>query len=110
MELGKQVIGLNPDALTFLQKYSWPYNLKQLQKILRELIFLTDSSYISAHDTSMILQRESPHITNLTDTAPKFNLDLSKTLHEITHDIVHIVLTEENMNLSLIHISEPTRH
>ena len=98
-ELGKQIIGLEPDALSLFQNFHWPNNLKQLQRILRELMFLSDSSYISANDAAQILYREHPKSFSAQSAAAS-PVDLSKTLDEISYDIIRMVLEQENMNQS----------
>lgn len=46
MELGKQIIGFEPQALSQLLQYEWPNNYTQFKQVLYELATLTDSAYI----------------------------------------------------------------
>lgn len=46
MELGKQIIGFDPQAIQLLLQYEWPNNYTQFKQVLYELATLTDSAYI----------------------------------------------------------------
>ena len=44
--LGKQIIGLAPNAMDQLIHYSWPDNFTEFKAVLSELAALASSSYI----------------------------------------------------------------
>ncbi len=92
--MGKQIIGFDTDAMEQLMTYHWPRNLDQLQHILKELIIITQTPYISCDDVKHILCQEPDF--NLPATSPC--QDLSGTLDEINYKIVQMVLSEENGN------------
>jgi len=96
---GKGVIGLTPEAMTLMQDFYWEYNLIQLQRILAQLVILSDSPYISADEVADILAAEPQQRqqeTGTTDCA----LNLNQPLNKINEDIVEAVLREEGMNQS----------
>jgi len=95
--LGKTVIGFSPDALQLLRGFDWCYNLDQLHRVLRELVLLTDSPYISVNDTESVLRTEAQ---DASVSYKNDRINLSGTLNSITRDIVMRVLQEENMNQS----------
>lgn len=96
LQLGRQVIGLEPEAMALLQQYRWEGNIFQLRRVLRELVITTEGSFIAAASVAQILKKEaaqnSPTLTPL--------IDSSKSLEDIERDIIMLVLREENMNQS----------
>lgn len=93
-EFSKQVIGFQSDALQLLCDYEWKLNMAQLKQIVRQLVIMADSYYISADQVNEALSsiKES--------NAPFSSLDLTRTLDEIERDIINRVLVDENMNQS----------
>ncbi len=55
---GRQVIGIDPDALRMLSDYEWPHNYTQLQNVLDEMSVLTVNDYISARTCAEVLGKE----------------------------------------------------
>lgn len=94
IQLGKQIIGFEAEAMELMTEFPWPHNLDQLHRVLRELAVITRTSYISYQNVKYILNQKlnSP-------TAPlSLNLDLSQTMEEINYQIIQLVLHEENGN------------
>lgn len=92
--LGKQIIGLKADAMSLMLEFSWPQNLNQLYRVMKELVIL-EHSYISKETVQRVLEKEQyvPEQTEDTST-----IDLNKTLDEITYDIIQMILKEEGGN------------
>lgn len=94
MDLAKEIVGLDHEAMALLQSYEWPQNYSQFKRIMRDLALLTDTPYIKAQTVSKLLLRESP--------APMeqagIGLNLNRPLEEIDLDILRCVLAEENGN------------
>lgn len=95
-QLGKQVMGLQPDALQALQQFDWQCNIDQFKRVMKELVILTATSYISGKTARTVLQNE--HYVNA--PASVETLNLHGTFEEITKNILRIVLEQENMNQS----------
>ncbi|MBI1347572.1 response regulator [bacterium] len=49
-EMGKQVVGLSPEAYNVMSHYRWPGNIRELQNVIRRGIALTQRSMISLDD------------------------------------------------------------
>lgn len=96
--LGKQIIGFESDAFDLIRNYSWPGNLEQFRHILKELVVITDSFYISAENTTKILAQERHNGNAAPSFAENFPIDLTQPLEQIEHEIISIVLAQENMN------------
>lgn len=97
----KQTIGIEPTAMQLLQKFSWPQNHNQFQRIFRELFSMSKGPYITVSDTQAVLQREQASITvqaKMENTREPLNLN--RTLDEIEREIVYRVLQEEGGNQS----------
>lgn len=93
---GKQVIGLEPEAMKLLQEHNWVSNVDQFKRVIEELIILTDAFYITLQTTQRVLSYEA---------LPKsdsyvHSLDLNKSLDDINKDIINHVLAEEDFNQS----------
>lgn len=94
--LGKQIIGLTPDAMSLMEDFPWPGNLEQLQRILRESMIVTNSSYINETSINSFIAAEQPNscISFIKETS----LDLSGTLDEINYQLIQQILAEEQGN------------
>lgn len=90
---GKQIIGLDVEAMEQMTAYRWPNNLDQLQHVLKELVTITETPYISSSDVTAILQQEPGF-----GAASAGEFDLSGTLDEINYRIIRQALAEEQGN------------
>jgi transcriptional regulator with PAS, ATPase and Fis domain len=91
---GKSVVGLTPEATALMRDYHWENNLNQLQRVLWQLVTLSESPYISASEVVEILAAEGG------PASVGHSLNLNRPLDEITKDIAWTVLREEGMNRS----------
>mgnify|MGYP000904421934 CR=1 FL=1 len=94
--LGRQIIGIQEDAMKLLQAFDWKYNLDQLKRVIRECVILSTGIYIKKDIVLSILQDET---TNMPSASPS-TLNLRQPLEKITRDILREVMREENMNQS----------
>jgi len=98
IDLAKQIIGFEPEALALLQEYTWPYNYSQFKRILHELVVLTSSPYINAKIVNEVLKKEPSF--DLSSSNLSNVLDSSLTLNEINHQLTHMMLNETKGNQS----------
>ncbi|MEG6615976.1 PrpR N-terminal domain-containing protein [Peptococcaceae bacterium 1198_IL3148] len=96
IKYGKEVIGLDSEALQLLQDFSWTDNIDQLKRVMEQLVILTDTFYINADTVRKVLANEKPPQSQ----SYKHFLDLNKSLDDINKDIINLVLAEENFNQS----------
>jgi len=95
-----EVIGFEEEALHLLNNYEWPHNIDQLKQVVKELVILTNSSYITAKNVRLVLnQRQNKATTAKPDDIQ--NLDLNRTLADIEADVINMVLRKNDMNQSL---------
>ena len=97
--LGRQVAGLEPEALEQLKQFHWYLNLDLFQKAVFQMVLHCQGSYISAREAQRVLTEIS---TDFVPTNTGLQLDLSKTLEEIERDIIWHIMQEENMNQSRV--------
>lgn len=99
LNLAKQIIGFEPDALNLLMEYSWPYNYTQFKRILSEISVITTTPYISFQNVQKLLSKEE---TGLFYESNNINVDFNihQSLNEINKDIINMVLKENGGNQS----------
>jgi transcriptional regulator with PAS, ATPase and Fis domain len=99
MEMAKEMIGFEPEALASLQAYDWPYNFDQFRRIINELVTTADAPYIKLNSVHKVLRQET-HLMLSSAKPLNTSLDLHRTMQEIEWDILHQVIAEENGNQS----------
>lgn len=87
MELGKQIIGFDPQAIALLMQYDWPNNYTQFKQVLQELATLTDAAYIR-RSTVMNALAQQRHIYRKTTTHIEDADFKPQTLDEITRQVI----------------------
>lgn len=93
MNMEKQILGISPDALQMLCKFSWPYNYIQFNRVMQNLAVISKGPYISSDEVQEVLNKEkaiSP--TSFYSRYSTKPLDLSRSLSEINKSIVREVL------------------
>ena len=101
-------MGLEPEAVSLLCQYDWPWNLTQLKRVITEAIRTTTTPWIPVHTIRNLLKNETEAYTPSTHEP----LNLEKPLDEIIYDIAQKILKEENYNQTRtakrLHISRTT--
>jgi len=101
IELGKQVVGFEPGALSLIQNFNWQHNLSQFKRVIHQLIVLTDGDYISAELVQQMLKQETPKVTE--SLQPGYEIvNTNQSLEDIDYDIIRMVLEQENNNRSKV--------
>ena len=96
IRLTKPLIGIETDALRLLEDYEWPHNYTQFQRVMEELVTVSQSSMLNVDEVQTVLKKENI-IATVSEKAEdaNINLDLNQTLDKINYDIVCKVLEEE---------------
>ena len=95
LSLGKQVVGLDEDAMVLLQQFPWEGNLDQFRAVVIQLAALTDGPTISAPAVRLVLEKQ-----RLAAPSVARGVSLDKTLDEIIEEVIRTVLAEEGNNQS----------
>jgi DNA-binding NtrC family response regulator len=85
-DLGRPAVELAPDAMTALQAYRWPGNIRELRNVLERALLLSDRTVIRRED----LQFEAAPQRETADTD-----DLSLTLVELERRHLERILADE---------------
>ncbi len=100
INLSKEIVGFEPDAIALLNSYHWPQNFIQLKRVLKELVMLTNTPYITLETVKKVLDKEEYRFPTKDKTDYLSNFDYNKPLNDIIQDVIHIVLDQCNGNQS----------
>lgn len=102
IKFGRQISGIEPDALEMLQKYNWPGNVVQLHQAISELVANTafPISAIRAEETAGLLRRFGASYGSNNHSAAAMGIDLNKTMSEIEYEVIRLILSEPGMTQS----------
>lgn len=96
IELGRQIIGFEKEALEEFLSYSWPGNITQVKRVLRQIMGSTEGALITKDTVKKFIRNEV--FENMDDLS--FNIDLNQTLSDINYDVIRLIMKQENMNQS----------
>lgn len=98
--LGKQIIGLAPNAMDQLIHYSWPDNFTEFKAVLSELAALASSSYILNDSVTEVLLKERTlhHAETALSAENPFS---GKTLEQIISAAINQTLSDCGGNQTL---------
>jgi DNA-binding NtrC family response regulator len=86
-------------ALSALQQYDWPGNVRQLRNAMERLCLLRSGRPVRLQDLPRVLQR-SVSSTSGPDKKGTIELSLDQHLEQTVHQILHAVLEAEGGNRS----------
>lgn len=94
-ELGQNIVGFEPEAMSYLQGFDWYDNVKQFKRVLKQLFVLTQGLYVTTKDTISILHDET-----IGNKKAKYERDSEKmhTLQELTFEAVQKAMLANGMN------------
>lgn len=99
VDLPRQIIGAEPEAIRLLQNFQWPHNYTQFRRVIGELAVTAAGQLITAEEVRQTLRKERHvggfHLHAENAATP---LDLNRTLEEINQDIVLRVIQEAGGN------------
>lgn len=96
IELGKQIIGFEKEARDEFLNYSWPGNITQVKRVLRQIMGSTEGPLITKDSVKKFIRNEI--FENQEDHS--FDIDLNQSLSDINYDVVRMIMKQENMNQS----------
>ncbi len=99
IELGKQVVGFESGAMELIENFDWRNNLTQFKRVISQLVVMTSGDYISQDQVRQVLKQEDQGTASPVALQPGYELiNTNQSLEEITNDIVHLVLKQEDNN------------
>lgn len=91
--LGRQVTGVDEDALELIKNHTWHYNFDELRQTIYQMVLLSQGPFLTAEQVRTTFSARSP--------IPGDNgIPLEGSLEEIELQIIHRVLQEEQGNLT----------
>ncbi len=99
VELARQIVGAEPEAIELLKSFSWPHNYTQFRRVIGELAVTAEGQIITAESVRSLLKKEryvGAFSTGAENAAAP--LDLNRTLDEISRDVAFRVLEETGGN------------
>jgi propionate catabolism operon transcriptional regulator len=97
---GKQIVGLRTGVMEALCERKWKNNLFELKKIVELFVKHTDGEYVEEDVLPLIRQFDQEEQAANQAGSLMNGIDMNRTLDEIEHDIIRIVLEQEDMNQS----------
>lgn len=96
-EMPVQIVGFEADAMEILKNNVWDYGITQLHFVLKQLVLIAKHQFINADEVTAVLSQSAAQKSS---TGEKIDLDITKTLDEISKDIINLVLKDEKGNQS----------
>lgn len=104
-------IKLTDEAVSVLNHYSWPGNIRQLKNVVEQISVIGQEREISANDlqqyltpvqsnTPMVINKESSESVNERELMYKFLFDMKKDLTDLKKLVVEVLSNGGNNNLS----------
>jgi two-component system, NtrC family, response regulator PilR len=81
-EMGKDVVGLTPDALRALERYAFPGNVRELENVVERAVALAGSRAIGLGDLPPDVSGAAGAPGSALLTLPESGLDLDEVIHE----------------------------
>ena len=95
VDLPRQIVGADPEAITLLQNFQWPHNYTQFRRVIGELAVTATGSLITAENVRQALRKErhvgafSPCAEN---AAAPLNLNQFQSIHLGIHNHQSLLL------------------
>lgn len=95
VQTNHQVVGIEPEGITYLQGCFWEDNIDGLTRIIKALVMKTETPYIKTEDVIAVLEQEKAvhPISAMSDAA----INIHQPLNAIISDIILMLLKEEGM-------------
>jgi two-component system, NtrC family, response regulator HydG len=104
-ELNKNVEGFDKDVMDIFMKYPWPGNLREFRNIIRRVVLLTDSNYISTNCLPSEIMNPIPFpkavsASSFPESTEKREFVLKDAACRAEYETIMNVLREVNFNKS----------
>jgi DNA-binding NtrC family response regulator len=87
-ENGKNIEGIEKDALEFLRSYHWPGNIRELENTIERAVVIADDDCIKIKD----LMLSAPHAAGGAEEAPGGFLEVGATISEMEQKLIMMSL------------------
>lgn len=98
---GKQIVGVDKDALAILRSHTWPGNIEQLIQVVDMLVLNASGDMITSKEVENVMYHFAyTQLNKKEGEEPGINISREKTLDDIVGDVINYVLLQENGNQS----------
>jgi DNA-binding NtrC family response regulator len=97
-KMGKDISGIDDDAVNRLTEYDWPGNVRQLRNVIERAVILCEKDHISLKDIPLLSEKGA--FEHLIECVPSTNEELKKIKQEIRQKAVDKV--EKNFVLNAL--------
>ena len=91
VEMGRQIEGIEPNAIDILVHYNWPGNVRELENVIERAVVLCDAQRIGASDLPLMI--DEPRIGDTLDL-PRGHLPLNQMLEDLERQLIERALEE----------------
>jgi len=91
VEMGRQIEGIETQAMNILVNYNWPGNVRELENVIERAVVLCDAQRIGASDLPLMI--DEPRIGDTLDL-PKGHLPLNQMLEDLERQLIERALEE----------------
>ncbi|WMJ80382.1 sigma 54-interacting transcriptional regulator [Clostridium sp. MB40-C1] len=82
-KMNKKIIGINPDALIYIQNYHWPGNIRELENIIERAINMCDGEILTSKDLPFYITNNFSKNNNLINLVDEEILPMEEYEKEI---------------------------
>ena len=100
---GKTPMRIDPGALTSLERYSWPGNVREVENLMERLVVLSDESVIRIDDLPDYVVENAPREpqTSFEMSLPQDGVDLDGVLERIEDGLIRQALQRSRGNKTM---------
>ena len=95
---GKSISSIAPEALSLLESYEWPGNVRQLENTIERAVALENTQTIQPERLPENIYNKTGHGEHPIFTLPDGPFDLEKFLETMEKDLIKQALNQENGN------------
>ncbi|MBI5180577.1 MAG: sigma-54-dependent Fis family transcriptional regulator [Nitrospirae bacterium] len=92
----KAIKGLHPEALSLMQSYNWPGNIRELENAIERAVIMSRGEYIVPSDLPIAIQSYPP-LSPLTKGGQR-GVEAGATIKDVEKDLILKTLRETNGN------------
>ena len=111
---GKTPIHIDPAAMTVLERYSWPGNVREVENLIERLVVLSDATLIRVDDLPDYVVENAPREpqTSVEMSLPQDGVDLDGVLERIEDRFIQQALQRsrgnKTMAAEMLHLNRTT--
>ncbi len=90
------VVGVDPEAMSFLEQYPWPGNVRELENVIERAVVLEADRVVHLASLPAEMVHQSEPLSDLIPALDDDPIDLEKTLDQIEKKIIRGALNQTN--------------